>query len=266
MTTDDPSLTDSGLYLTDSAAEELSEERLSLAIAAFVTIARAGLDQIIAPRTLDGSRTTTAAVYLARGLVLLEEGEANPDARNLGELGLRTIFEVATRGRHLLVHPDGPEEYLRLLGALLKSERKHSKALRTNASGLPPFLATEVPADTKKPRDLASIARDLDDVDERSVDDPHSAQRGYVVIYGPVSDSATHASLQMVKRYSSGDGGVLTVKTNPPPLLTGRPLVVAAGRLGDLALDVFATFDIDQAELRATGVRSPGPDTDLGQR
>jgi hypothetical protein len=254
-------VSDSGIYIPSSAAAEVAEGQLAEAISSFIRVTREGLSEIVAPRTLDGSRTATAAAYLARGLVLLEEGEECSSARNLSELGLRVIFELATRGRYLIVHPDGSDEYLRMLGALLKSEEKHSKALGTLAPGLPPFLASEVSRTGKKPRDLASIARELDDIDGRSKDDPHSARKGYAVIYGPVSDSAVHASLQMVKRFSSGDGGVLTITTNPPPLLTGRPLVVAAGRLGDLALDVFDSFDLNSDALRATGVRSAESDS-----
>ena len=49
-----------------------------------------------------------------RGIQLVADARAGPEAKSPIEVASRTMFECAVRGRFLLIHADGPDEFIRM--------------------------------------------------------------------------------------------------------------------------------------------------------
>jgi len=241
-----------------AAADELMDDALARAVGRLLDAVGASASVFEAPDDIDGARRMTAVAYLMRGAEVLQSAHQNRDARPLVELAVRPIYEFACRGRHLLVHPDGAEEFTRVCHELVELENRRAPALGTSAPGLPAFLQSVLAQPKKPPRDMWSIAHALDDHDQRGEDDRFSARRGYHVLYGALSASAVHAGLQSIKRFTAvRDDGCLHLAPHPPALTTGWPVPVAAAWLGELAHDVFRDFGLDTNPLDECGVRLP---------
>lgn len=242
------------LFLSRDTLDRAQTEVLFEGVDRLIVAVRA-MPDLLAVANLDGAREMTAAMELMRGIQLLTECREHASARSLQELASRPIFECAARGRYLLVHTDGPDEFKRMCVDLVAREQAHATRIPdVIPAGLPAFLDGQIPEEAMKPLSLETIAKRLDrDVDHLTADAELSSTRAYAIFGAGISDSAIHAGLSAMKRFSVNEGGLLQL-TPPRPLMTRNPAMLAAAWLGDLALDVAARFGADPA---AIGERRP---------
>lgn len=243
--------------------------QLERQVDAFEAEVRQRRAELCAPLDADGFRRSTAAALLFRGLELLGALRAcdGDDRRPARELLLRSTVEVALRGRFLL-GPLGDDELTRTAAWFLFKGAKKANNLKTTFGGLSPEfvtavlpeVATEPSKATEKPTvpeswDLFSVATALDKDAKFDRTARGSAVEAYHALYAPLSDSAVHAGIAALRRFTVTTEGKACVVAHPEPLLTGPRLhLIAAGLLGDLALEVFAAFDLSTAALVETDV------------
>jgi hypothetical protein len=232
------------------------------AIDSFVVAVESSRPRMRASPDLDGYRMITAAALLMRGLELLADlrrgSEFGPQP--LTELGTRSIFEIAVRGRYLLASDNAQDEFVRMCGEFRKGEKRLAQRLGlAPQASLPPLLVSHVREDLKRARDLATLAEELDTLDGYSIDDANSAIRTYARLYGWLSGAAAHAGIATIKRFVAVTGDELHLVDTPDPLTTTATTATSAAWLGELAIAVFEAFAIHTPDLRPIGVHRPPP-------
>lgn len=234
---------------------------MSAATDEMVRIVKAAVPKMVATADLDGARVHASAGMLRRALELLDAARSVDQVAGapLVELALRSIFEITCRARFLLVCVDGPDEFVRMCRSYEKRQAHAARDTGNQTAGLPPFLVTALAGHTAtaSPRNLRQVCDLLDAHDGRASTDRYSAARRYVLFYGWLSNSATHAGLSSINRFSREEDGVLHMILNPEPLTSGWPVHLAAASVGHLATDVFQAFDLPTDELEAAGVTLP---------
>ncbi len=254
------------LWLPPEAADEAEKRRFLQNLDEFADLVDAATPQLVAVPNIGGYREHTSAALLVRGVELLRSClAAGRDADEVVLLGTRTIFEVSCRGRFLLVSTDAAEEFARMAYRFVEWEAREAKRVGQTPPGLPEDLVSALPSwaslETKNGkivlRDLFAIATALDSHDGYAEDEQFSSRRAYRIIYGWLSEAATHAGLGALRRHTERRGGVLAIVPSPDPLTTSYPLGVAAAWLGELAEDVFSTSGIDTTALDSLGIRRP---------
>lgn len=246
------------IFLPADAAEAQRRRVMSEATDEMTRVVKA-VPKMVAVADLGGARVHAAAGMLRRALELLEAARSADQGAATApvvELALRSIFEITTRARHLLVCPDGPDEFVRMCRDYENRQQKAAKDSGHPAAGLPDFLTNALVGQTDKstPRNLRQVCQALDVHDGRAASDPNSAEYRYVLLYGWLSNSATHAGLASINRFSRQENGVLHMVDHPEPLTKGWPVYIAAAYVGHLALDVFRAFDLPTDDLEEAGV------------
>lgn len=244
------------LFLSESALAEIEQaqrDALRRQAEAMVDRMQDAIDeyssQIAAVATRDGAREIAAAIFLVRANNLLREVRDAVTSPTLQTLGLRSAFELAVVGRFLLVDKDGADEFARRYNMSLKGDSQLGTFFE-HPSGRPAdFLAHLVNADSKAPRDVASLSAKLDKHDGFSAADRLSAQACWHLLHKHVSNSGSHASLSSIKRYTRRDGDVLLIDRRSDPIFTEPPVLVVAAFIRDLAVDVLAAQGLPSDNL-----------------
>lgn len=259
------------LWLPPEAAHEREQRRFLRRLDQFADVVDEAAPKLVAVPNLEGYREHTAAALVVRGIELLRSClAAGEGADEVVLLGARSVFEIACRGRFLLVAPGRENEFGRMAYRFAEWEAREAERVGQTPPGLPSTLVDSLPTRsslaTKKGaivlKDLYAIATGLDSVDGYAEEDQFSSRQGHRIIYGWLSEAATHAGLGALRRHTTTRDGMLSIVPSPPPLTTGYPLVVAATWLGEAAVEVFKVFQIGVQPLVELGIsRPPRPST-----
>jgi hypothetical protein len=206
----------------------------------------------------DGARVMTATIFLVRAVELLREIH-DADGQMLRILGLRSAFELALVARFLLDHPDGPDEFRRLFHRDMNSEISLAQYFDYEPAPAPAFLQHLMDTEQKGPRDLRSLAAAIDELDGRDSSKRYSAVHTWQLTHKFVSQSAVHANAVSIKRFTTGEGGVLGVKPDPPPVYEDPPDLLVTCFVADLARSVYGRHNLPKDHL-PDEIRRPGED------
>jgi hypothetical protein len=261
------------LFLPQGTLQALRDDQTARDRAQAELLLRRLLNEVEAQRhrlvdvaNADGARRMASATFLLRAVTILSEVRLADNAPVLATLGVRTAFELAVVGRYMLVSANGPDEFRLRYNVSLREDEK--LAAQAGLPSPPPpvdFLAHLVDSTNKiKPRTLADIVDEIDQLDGRDPLDNRSLRSCYRLLYKYVSNSAAHASLSSIKRDSRRDRDVLLLESNPPPIFSEVPVLLIGALVGELAYAVFTAMGLPTDKLPSEMKRPDGPSNDAG--
>jgi hypothetical protein len=243
--------------------EDALRERAMAAVDELQVAITQAVPRLAAVANAEGGRLMTAAAFMLRANDLLRGARATEREVEVCVLALRTVLELSIIGRYLVVGPHAGDEFSRRVRDGHALETKLAAQVGSENAPLPEFLEVVAVETTKSPRQLSTLAEELDQVDGRAPEGEGSALYCYRLLYKHVSNVLTHANALSIKRYTHREGDVLTLHEAGEPAIRLPNVLAASCLLYDLARDVLGALDVSTEDLPTVLSRSlptVGPD------
>ena len=231
--------------------EDVLRQRAMAAVDDLQVAITAAVPRLAAVADATGGRLMTAAAFMLRANDLLRGARATESEPEVCALVLRTVFELAVVARYFVVGPHAVDEFSRRIRYGHDEEAKLAVQVGTTNAALPQFLQQVAAATSKAPRTLATLAQELDEIDRRKAGEEGSVLFCYRLLYKHVSNVLSHANALSIKRYTKGEGHLLTLRQATEPAIRTPSVLAVACFVYDLAHAVFAALEVPTGPLPA---------------